>query len=295
MHALEPSWETIKREISAACSQSAQAAKLETVHELNQFLRRLRQYQTEGEWVASLLDGASHFVHEAALLSIRDDALRLRGQRNLNLPEDLTFPVRSAAAFATAIDSKDPVIALRTPAEVTEPFSRSEPGGRAHIIPIVNGTRAVAVLFAADGDRVDVNALELVAGMASIVLERQSNQSLHAKITTQAVRPAIANSGTTSWTGLSEEERTLHIRAQRFARVAVAEMQLLRPEASRAGREQANVYLFLKNEIDKAREAYRKQFITTPSMVDYLHLELVRTAAEGDELKLGADYPGQLS
>jgi hypothetical protein len=29
-------------------------------------------------------------------------------------------------------------------------------------------------------------------------------------------------------------------------------------------------------------------------MGDYLHLELVRTAAEGDELKLGADYPGQL-
>jgi hypothetical protein len=34
--------------------------------------------------------------------------------------------------------------------------------------------------------------------------------------------------------------------------------------------------------------------MTTPSMVDYLHLELVATLAHGDELLLGADYPGQM-
>ena len=34
--------------------------------------------------------------------------------------------------------------------------------------------------------------------------------------------------------------------------------------------------------------------MTNPSMVDYLHLELIRTAAGGIEQKLGADYPGQL-
>jgi hypothetical protein len=29
-------------------------------------------------------------------------------------------------------------------------------------------------------------------------------------------------------------------------------------------------------------------------MVDYLHLELIRTAVEGDEKKLGSEYPGQM-
>jgi hypothetical protein len=28
--------------------------------------------------------------------------------------------------------------------------------------------------------------------------------------------------------------------------------------------------------------------------VDYLHLELIQTAAEGNESKLGVEYPGQL-
>ena len=81
---------------------------------------------------------------------------------------------------------------------------------------------------------------------------------------------------------------------QRFARVTVAEMQLAKPGECRAGREKADFYLFLNKEIDKAREIYRKQFMTISSMVDYLHLELVQTAVEGDERKLGADYPGQL-
>ena len=97
-----------------------------------------------------------------------------------------------------------------------------------------------------------------------------------------------------SWADLSQPQRDLHIRAQRFSRVAVAEMQAAKPEACRAGREQGNLYVFLKNEIDKARINYRRQFMTIPYMVDYLHLELIRVAAEGDELKLGADYPGQL-
>jgi len=295
MNAIEPDWEAIKREFIAACSQSAQAARSEIVQDLSRFLRRLRQYQTESEWYAAVLDGASELVREAAIFAIRDDALCLRGQCNLSLPVDLTFPVRSAGAFATAVDSKDPVIALRTPAEVTGPLSTPESGARAHIVPILNGSRVVAILFAGEGDRVDLNALELLAGMASLVLERQSNRSLHAQIAV-ATKPASQNNGPVlpGWAQLSGQQRELHIRAQRFSRVAVAEMQLSRPEACRAGREQANLYVFLNKEIDKAREAYRKQFMTTPSMVDYLHLELVRTAAEGDERKLGADYPGRL-
>jgi hypothetical protein len=210
---------------------------------------------------------------------------------------------------------------------VTEPLSSPELGERAHVLPILNAGRVVAVLFAADRNYMDVNALELIAGLASAVLERHSNAALHARIATvphlarkessepdsppniqesSAAVPVNGNkpmshlaapsgtSGLPPWIDLSEEQRSLHIRAQRFSRVAIAEMQLSRPEACRAGREQGNLYVYLRNEIDSARDTYRNQFMTIPTMVDYLHLELVRVAAEGDERKLGADYPGQL-
>jgi len=327
MHVLDQAWETIRSEFDSACSQAARAARCQVTNELNQILRRLRHYETEGEWVSAVLDGASRFVEHVALFGLNNAVLTLRGHRKLGLKENLSFSAASAAAFAAVIETQDSVIALRTPGEVTDYLSSSEPGERAHVIPIMNAGRVAGILFTADRDYVDVNGLELISGLASAVLERKSNSALHTQIATrkpsqqrenstpeapskiEASATLVPSNGTTvtprlglssgksglpSWVDLSEEQRSLHIRAQRFSRVTVAEMQISRPEACRAGREQGNLYVFLKKEIDTAREAYRNQFMTISSMVDYLHLELVSTAAEGDELKLGADYPGQL-
>jgi hypothetical protein len=71
-------------------------------------------------------------------------------------------------------------------------------------------------------------------------------------------------------------------------------MQLYKPELSRKGTERQDLYLYLKPEIDSAREAYLTQFMTVKSMVDYLHLELSSSLAHGNELLLGPEYPGQM-
>jgi hypothetical protein len=331
VHALDQALENVRREFDASCAQIARAARCQLTNELNQLLRRLRNYQNEGEWVSALLDGASRFAKQVAIFSLQNDVVHLRAQANLRLPEQLTFPLTSAAAFSSAVESRDPVIALRTASEVTDALAGSEATDRCHLLPIINGPRTAAVLFAADQEYMDVNGLELITSFASAVLERRANTSLHAQIAALATSepepkpeaepeppqpeppepelaraqepeppppplesPAPAKQALPPWADLSEKERALHLRAQRFSRVAVAEMQLAKPQGCRAGREQNNLYLFLKPEIDKARESYQKQFVTIPSMVDYLHLELVNTAAEGDERKLGPEYPGQL-
>ncbi|HZQ51523.1 MAG TPA: hypothetical protein VFB14_04955 [Bryobacteraceae bacterium] len=274
------------------------------IHELNQLLRRLRQYENQRAWIGAVLDGSSRFAAKTALFALEGGLFRLRGQNNFDLPESTTFSKADAAAFRAAVDSMDHVVALRTPAEVSDSLSSPNPRDRAHLFPILNGARTVAVLFAIEGEDgdLDPDGLELMAGMASMALERRSNTVLHSQIAT--ARPVAESepkspvrngkSKLPEWANLQEDQRSLHIRAQRFSRVTVAGWELAKPEACRGGREQKNLYLFLKNEIEKARENYRKQFMTVPSMVDYLHLELVRTAAEGDELKLGADYPGPL-
>jgi hypothetical protein len=297
VHALDQAWEIIRREFDSSCAQAARAARYQLTNELNQLLRRFRHYQNEADWIAALLDGAARFAQHAAIFSLHNDTLRLRAQSNLDLPDELVFELKSAPAFASAVETRDPVIALRTASEVTKHLAGAESTERCHLVPILNGARTVAILFVADQDYMDVNALELIAGVASAVLERSSNAGLHSRIAGM-IKPEAApvppKPALPSWTELSEAQRALHIQAQRFSRVAVAEMQLAKPQACRAGREQNNLYLFLKPEIDKARESYRQRFMTIPSMVDYLHLELVNTAAEGDEMKLGAEYPGQL-
>lgn len=316
MHLLEPAWESLKREFDAACSQSAHAVRSQMAHELNQFVRRLRQYRTEAEWVSGVLSEAAKFAERLGVFFLDQSMVRLRGQQNLGLPDVCVFPLSSAAAFASAVETKEPVVALRSPGEVGPQLSSLYASDRAHLFPVTNGARVAAVIFT-DTKNVDIGGLELIAGIASLVLERQSNASLHGQI---APAPGTANQtrvengrqpgpsasddvrsfltrshALPTWATLNEQDRSLHLRAQRFSRVTVAEMQLSRPEACRAGRAAGNLYVFLRIELDKARDLYRKQFMVIPSMVDYLHLELVRSAAEGDDLKLGAEYPGQLA
>jgi hypothetical protein len=288
-HSLDTAWRDIERRFEAACAQS----RAQVVNELNQLLRRFRQYNGQADWVRLVLEGAGSFASQVALFSLDGGSLRLRGQRGLHLPETLSFPCAEAAAFEAVRQSRDAVVALRNQIEVTEILSSSDPEKRAHLFPISNPSRVAAILFATADAAIDVPALELVAGLASCALERQTNATQHSQIAPAPLSIARA-ARLPGWASLDESQRQLHIRARRFARVAVAEMQLSKPEACRAGREQSDLYLFLKNEIDKAREIYGKQFRTISSMADYLHLELVQTAAEGDELKLGADYPGQL-
>ena len=288
MHVLDPAWQTITKAFDAAQKESGESARAALARDLNQLLRRLQAYNSEAEWSTAVLDGASHFASQSALFSFRDGRLRLLGERNLEVSPDAEFPAASTGAFSNAIGAKEPVISLRTISEVGEALASPVRAQRAHILPILNGPRVVAVLFSSGEPSPDANALELIGGMASIVLERRSNNTLHMQI----APPATAAPTLPSWGDLDETERKLHLQAQRFARVKVAEMQLYKPDECRAGREQSNLYVFVRAEIEAAREAYRKQFMSSPSMVDYLHLELVRTAADGDELKLGADYPG---
>jgi hypothetical protein len=99
-----------------------------------------------------------------------------------------------------------------------------------------------------------------------------------------------------SWADLPPAEQELHLRAQRFARVQVAEIRLYQSQAVKQGRAERAVYHALKADLDRGREAYRQQFLTDcPSMVDYFHVEVVRTLANDDASLLGPDYPGPLA
>jgi hypothetical protein len=97
------------------------------------------------------------------------------------------------------------------------------------------------------------------------------------------------------WENLSPEEQQVHLRAQRYARVQAAEMRLFDPDTVTTGRSNRNLYELLRDPIDRARETFRQRFFANcPTMVDYLHLEIVRTLANDDPEALGKDYPGPM-
>jgi hypothetical protein len=108
-----------------------------------------------------------------------------------------------------------------------------------------------------------------------------------------AGRPPGSSSG---WAALSRDEQEIHLRAQRFARVRVAGMRLYKAASVETGRAQNNIKAALRNEIDGGRQEFRTQFLDScPTMVDYFHVELVRTLAQDNGALLGPEYPGPMA
>ncbi len=91
------------------------------------------------------------------------------------------------------------------------------------------------------------------------------------------------------------EEERLHSDAKRFARLLVSEIKLYNEQRVLEGRENRDVYVRLKRDIDRSREMYQKRVSPTVSRkLDYFHDELVRILGDNDPSKLGSDYPGPM-
>jgi len=203
--------------------------------------------------------------------------------------------LEDAPALAEAVRSQDPVTAAATPAEVSEELAslaaKSE-FGRVFLYPVVAGDRVPALVCA--WGEVQGSAMELLAQVAAAAL-----CALPARGQLLGIAPAPNGEKApeaSAWDALSGEEQQWHLRAQRSARVQVAEIRLFEPEGVQAGRARHDLYGAVRARIDAARESFHKRFFSaTPTMVDYLHLELVRTLANDDPELLGNDYPGPLA
>jgi hypothetical protein len=91
----------------------------------------------------------------------------------------------------------------------------------------------------------------------------------------------------------NEEERRLHNDARRFARLLVSEIKLYNEQKVTEGRSQNDLYVRLREYIDRSRDMYDKRVkLEVAQRYDYFHHELVNTLAEGDVAKLGSAYPG---
>ena len=91
---------------------------------------------------------------------------------------------------------------------------------------------------------------------------------------------------------LSEEEK-LHADAKRFARLLASEIKLYNEQRVAEGRENRDLYVRLKRDIDRSRDMYERRISPVVSRkVDYFHDELVRILGENDPSAMGSDYPG---
>ena len=305
-----------------AVTQTRLKSRREVSAALNQAARRLRQAADLEEIAACVVDATGLFCAKAALFEVSGDelrGLRGRGMDGAGAIEEIGFSFADAAAFRSAVESRDTVVAAGTPREISHVLMElfgHQPGERAYLFPAPADDGVVEVLYAAgEAEAVDVAALELLCGLAAAALggpdgseappdsELQPRRASLISITGAAApsdspRPEPSRGRRTTlpeWKALSREEQDLHLRAQRFSRVRVAEMRLYKSEAVKTGRSLRDLYTALKSDIELARDVFQRDFIAAcPTMVDYLHVELVSSLAQDDATLLGHAYPGPL-
>jgi hypothetical protein len=90
---------------------------------------------------------------------------------------------------------------------------------------------------------------------------------------------------------LPADEQELHRRAYRVAKVSMQDIKLLRPEDVRVGRENKDLCIRLRDDIEKAHKEYDRRFQAIQSHpVDYFYDWMVEILAGGNPEALGA-YP----
>ena len=278
--------------------ESAKAERRALLDKLNQSARRLCQFENEAQWAKTLVEATSGFCHHAALFLLIGRALRFAAARNIDgEAPPYGVPLETAPAFAAAVDTRDTLVAMRSAGEMSEPLAAylGESDGKFYVIPIATRDAVLALLYAdAPAGNVDSHALELLAAVAGAVRDSRPAPSASGAVLVNIAAPQ-QKPEILSWFSLSHQDRELHLKAQRFARVQMAGIRLYQSEIVKNGRASRNLYASLKTEIDAAREGFRRDYLhSSETMVDYLHLEILRTLANDDTESLGPDYPGPM-
>jgi hypothetical protein len=304
---LEGQLSQLSAEVERLFDDARGRARRELADQLNQSVRRIRQSRSLEELAATLLDAAVAFAAGAAIFRIADGVAHGEKIRGVAAEEGADFaaleiPLSVAPALAGAVESRDPVIAVTTAAEVSARLISlvSHPAdGRAYIYPLVVRDRAPALLYcwgAAQGATLEMLSQVAAAVWDSLVPPEPPKPEPSQLVTiVSAPVPEPEPAPASAWDALTPEDQAIHLRAQRFARVQIAQMRLNDPAAVQSARAQRDLYAALRSRIDSARAAFQQKFFAQcPNMVDYIHVELVRTLAHDDADLLGKDYPGPL-
>ncbi|MBV9743688.1 MAG: hypothetical protein JO099_07985 [Acidobacteriia bacterium] len=293
----------VARELDRARDEARARSRAELAGELNQAARRIRQASNAVEAASTLLDAAAYFATVIALVRVEDKVARGMEIRGVSEEETASFrnaeiPLERAPALDEAVRTLDPVTAIATPAEISPPVAALVGHSnhlRVFFYPVVADGRVPAVLCA--WGEVEGSAIELLSQIAAGRLRDWAPPAELVQLSKQAPLAEATNATEVSgWDALSRGEQEIHLRAQRAARVEAAEIRLYEAEAVETGREKRDLYDALRLRIDAAREEFRRHYFSaTPTMVDYLHLELLRTLAHDDPDLLGKEYPGPLA
>lgn len=152
---------------------------------LSQSARRLRTFENEAQWSRALVDATEGFCERAAVFAINRDQLELKAARGFTTAIAGPVPLVEAAAFLSAAESRDSVVAVASRRELSQPIAEmigEGPDRRFSLFPLYTTERVAAILYAdSPSGKVDSSALELLANFGGAVLEARATSPSRAR------------------------------------------------------------------------------------------------------------------
>ncbi len=272
--------------------------------QINQVIRRMRTTDADYVVLQLLAEESGAWAQRAVVLMVESNQARIVASRGAQLRDEVedTEPIdlREAAAISSCVETNDSLVALGVPGEVSAILATalSRAGNdRVYLFPVLVRHTTVAVVLACGN--VQSAPIEVLCGAAGLRLQTLEPPPLPEPVAVPLVQiaptEAKAENGP-SWSRLTPDDQALHLKAQRTAKVRVAQIRISESEALRNGIQTGDIYAALRASIDAAREEFRRTYIErSNTMVDYLHLEMTRSLAHDNPRLLGPDYPGPIA
>jgi hypothetical protein len=236
--------------------------------------------------VALLLTGGIENKPDAAVvmaglaaLRLENVALKILHDLSATQPKAAALPIIEESAADAALASPEPLpaIASEEPALIQTPPEEIRPES----VSVFDLEPARESVFDADAAATRAAAETLAVPLEGPVEEISPVPLPEAMITQSPDAKPVP------------EEEKLHTDAKRFARLLVSEIKLYNEHTVVEGRDNRDLYLRLKRDIDRSREMYEKRISPVVSRrIDYFHDEIIRILGDNDPSTLGSDYPG---
>ena len=282
-------------------------------------LTRLLQAPNQMEILNVLLDVTQDMAPHAGLLVLRGGSFVGWQSRG----------IRDAAAFTRlSIPAGESMMTRLAQTRQPMPVQASELGaafaaaaGEIHLLPLLIRDRLAGVLCAdMAGVSSRVEALQALTLAACLAVEAASHRKPVGAVVSQPLPPevpappevarveqpmpaqpvaraqaasarAVPPPGTVVAMPVSADSDE-HVKAKRFAKLLVEEIQLYNQAKVAEGRTRRDLYDRLRGDIEKSRAAYQKRYGGVIRDADYFTDALIRILAANDRALLGSSFPG---
>lgn len=259
---------------------------------LNAAVASIHETTSQAEILRHLLEGEARFAGRVALFVVKGGAIQ--GWQGIGFHDNdavKKISLNTAAALvARATQSRAPVggrVAEFDPQFVSAFTAPAE--DRCLVLPLVVKEKVAALIYAdagtTPGGALDSSALNVLTRWAGVWLELSALRKAGVVATDEVQHQAAAAAP-------AVEENDLHRKAKRFAKLLVEEIKLYNQPRVAEGKNNRDLYLRLKDDIEKSRATYQKRYgETQAASADYFNQELVRILADNDPALMGTGFP----